>query len=272
MKEAFFILVFLCISFELCAQEDTVSPTENTLVDSAQFEAEPLMNPTRHIVKLNLPSLAVTTFSFQYEFFPVNWMSLNLGYKFTPEREMVFKDKVIDLIVDENETEELNQPLEKFFEEFEFKGNAITPEVRFYLGQGFGKGFYLGPFIRFDNYKFTTVYPFSTFMDDYIIDFEGKYKAFGYGLNIGSQFPIGRHFTIDTFLGPYFSNIKIDFHSTSDYNLTDEEVEQFRNELNDFELPNGETEITLSNSSAKGKLTSDNFFGLRFGLGVGYRF
>lgn len=228
--------------------------------------------PSKHIVKLNVPSLAFGIISFQYEFFPVDWMSLNLGLKFTPERKMIFKDKVIDLIGEENDTDGLDEPLTKFFEKFKFKGNAITPEVRFYLGQGYGKGFYLGPFIRFDNYKFTSTYLFQSSLDDYMIDFEGKYKAFGYGLNIGSQFPIGKHFTIDTFLGPYFSNIKIDFNSTSNYILTDEEVEQFRDELNDFELPNGETDITLSNSSAKGKLTSDNFFGLRFGLGVGYRF
>src|SRR5690606_19330143 len=221
-----FLLVF---SVELNAQDTTIahSETENNYeeFDSAQ------VSPKRHIIKLNIPSLAVTTFSFQYEFFPVNWMSLSLGYKFTPNRDMVFKDKVIDLIGDSHDTEALDDPLTRFFDDFEFKGNAITPEVRFYLGQGYGKGFYLGPFVRFDNYKFTSVYPFSTYLDDYIIDFEGKYKAFGYGLNIGSQFPIGKHFTIDTFLGPYFSNIKIDLNSSSDYYLTDEEVEEFRNEL-----------------------------------------
>ncbi len=262
-----YTLLFMCIFFALnpsLYSQDLEAVSEE--MDSTYLK------PTRHIVKLNIPSLAVATFSFQYEFFPVNWMSVSLGYKFTPNRKMVFKDKVIDLIGDSNDTDDLDDPLAKFFEEFKFKGSTITPEVRFYLGQGYGKGFYLGPFVRFDNYKFTSSYPFQTYLDNYLIDFEGKYKAFGYGLNIGSQFTIGKHFTIDTFIGPYFSNVKVDFHSTSDYYLTNEEVEEFRDELNDFELPNGETEITLSNSSAKGKLTSDNFFNLRFGLGIGYRF
>lgn len=250
------------------AQEDsTLSTSEFEIYDSISVES-----PTRHIVKLNVPSLFVGTFSFQYEFFPVNFMSLSLGYKFTPKRGMVFEDQVIDLIEDSSGIDNLESTGEKFFREFEFRGSAVTPEVRFYLGQGYGKGFYLGPFIRFDNYKFSSEYDFNTLEDQYLIDFDGKYKGFGYGLNIGSQFKIGRHFTIDTSLGPYFTNVKIDFNSVSNYNLSDAEVEQLRKELSDFELPNGDTEIVLTNNSARMKLTSDNFFNLRFNLGVGFRF
>lgn len=271
MKTAFkiiFLTILLTSAFNLKAQESE-NQNESYLTeqnDSLEFR------PTRHIVKLNVPSLAFGVVSFQYEFFPINWLSLNLGMKFTPERKMPFKDQIIDLIGDENDTDDLDEPLNKFFEEFKYKGNSITPEVRFYLGKGYGKGFYLGPFLRFDNYKFNSTYLFQSSLDDYMIDFEGKYKGFGYGLNIGTQFTIGKHFTIDTSLGPYFSNVKVDFNSTSNYTLTDEEVEEFRDDLNDFELPNGETDITLSNSSAKAKLTSDNFFNLRFNLGVGFRF
>lgn len=263
----FCLTILFASSQSVFGQEDTTLDAQPEIVDSVFTES-----PSRHIVKLNVPSLFVGTFSFQYEVFPVNWMSIGLGFKFTPERKMVFEDTVIDLIGDENDTDALDEPLTKFFDEFEFSGNAFTPEVRFYLGQGYGKGFYLGPFVRFDNYKFSSTYAFNTLEDSYLIDFEGKHKGFGYGLNIGTQFTIGRHFVIDTSLGPYFSNIKIDFNSTSNYSLTDQEVEEFRDELNDFELPNGDTEITLTNNSAKVKLTSDNFFNLRFGLGVGYRF
>lgn len=250
------------------AQEFT-EPSEELLLE----EVEPIPIPVKqHVFKLNVPSLAVATFSLQYEFFPMNWLSLNLGYKFTPNRGMVAKDKVIDIIDDSNSGKGLSNPFQKFFEDFEFKGNAVTPEIRFYLGEGYGKGFYLGPFARIDHYKFTSAYAFRTLSENYTIDFEGKHKAFGYGLNIGAQFPIGQHFTIDTFIGPYLSNVKIDFHSTSNYQLTDQEVELFREELNEFQLPNGTTDIVLSNSSAQAKLTADQFFNLRVGLAVGYRF
>lgn len=249
------------------AQEDTALYAETEIIDSVQIE-----KPTRHFIKLNVPSLFVGTFSFQYEFFPVDFMSLSIGYKFTPKRGMVFEDKVIDIIEDSSEIDDLDSPGEKFFREFEFNGSAITPEVRFYLGKGFGKGFYLGPFVRFDNYDFESQYLFQSLDQQEQIDFEGKYKGFGYGLNIGTQFTIGKHFTIDTSLGPYFSNVKIDFNSVSDYTLSDIEVEELRDELSDFELPNGDTEIYLTNNSAKVKLTSDNFFNLRFNLGIGFRF
>ncbi|SMC35697.1 DUF3575 domain-containing protein [Moheibacter sediminis] len=263
----FCVMTLLVFTQFANAQEDTILDDPTLVYDSIQTES-----PSRHIIKLNVPSLFVGTLSFQYEFFPVNFMSISLGYKFTPKRGMVFEDKVIDLIEDSSGIDNLESTGERFFRDFEFSGNAITPEVRFYLGQGYGKGFYLGPFLRFDNYDFSSNYNFTTFEDQYLIDFEGKYKGFGYGLNIGTQFTIGKHFTIDTSLGPYFSNVKIDFNSVSDYNLSDAEMEQLREELSDFELPNGDTEITLTNNSARMKLTSDNFFNLRFNLGIGFRF
>lgn len=238
----------------------------------AAEEIPPIEKPTRHVFKINTPSLFIATFSFQYEFFPVDFMSISLGYKFTPNRGMVFEDQVIDIIEESGGYSDLQSPGERFFRDFEFKGNAVTPEVRFYLGQGYGKGFYLGPFVRFDNYKFNSNYEFSPLGNEYIIDFDGKYKAFGYGLSIGSQFTIGKHFTIDTSVGPYFSNVEIDVNSVSNYTMSDIEREALREELSDFELPNGETEIYLTNNSARMKLTSDNFFNLRFNLALGFRF
>lgn len=249
-----------------------VNAQENFEKNYAEDETSQVEKPKRHVFKINAPSLIVSTFSFQYEFFPVDFMSISLGYKFTPNRGMVFEDQVIDIIEESSGYADLKSPGERFFRDFEFKGNAFTPEVRFYLGQGYGKGFYLGPFLRFDNYKFNSNYEFSPLGDEYFIDFDGKYKGFGYGLAIGSQFTIGKHFTIDTSVGPYFSNVEIDFNSVSNYNMSDMEMDILRDELSDFELPNGETELHLTNSSARMKLTSDNFFNLRFNLALGFRF
>lgn len=261
-------LILSLFAFSAYAQE---TETGKILFETEASE-EISESPKRHIVKINLPSLIVTTFSFQYEFFPTSFMSLNLGYKFTPKRNMVFEDKVIDLIEDSSGADDLDSPGAKFFSNFKFNGNAITPEIRFYLGQGYGKGFFLGPFIRFDNYKFSSIYPFEGFLQEYDIDFDGKVKGFGYGLNIGAQHRLGKNFTLDWYLGPYLSNLKIDFNSKSNYTMSDEEVDELREELQDFEMPNGKTEIYADNNSVRAKLTSDNFFNLRFGLGIGYRF
>lgn len=271
MNNKLFITVLLCISSILYAQEETI---DSIYVESSILEVEmdsSYVKPKRHIVKMNLPSLIVGTFSFQYEFFPTSFLSIALGYKFTPERGMVFKDKVIDLVEDSSNADDLDDPGARFFSHFRFKGNAITPEVRFYLGEGYGKGFYLGPFVRFDNYKFTSLYPFEGAMSFYDIDFEGKFKSFGYGLNIGAQYRIGR-IAIDAFLGPYFSNVKINFNSVSNYTMTDEDAQWLVDELSDFKLPNGKTEITANKNSVRVKMTADNFINLRFGLGIGYRF
>lgn len=226
----------------------------------------------RNVFKINLPSLIIGTYSFQYEFFPVSFMSLAIGYKFTPKRGMIFKEQIIKIVEDSNDYGDLESVGRRFFKPFKFSGSSISPEVRFYLGEGFGKGFYLGPFIRFDSYKFSSNYLFYGESENYIIDFDGHFKGFGYGLVLGAQYRIGKHITIDTYIAPYLSDVKIDFHSTSNYVLTDTEVIQLSDDLNSFSLPNGETSIELSNSSAKGELTSKTFPNLRAGLGLGFKF
>lgn len=226
----------------------------------------------RNILKINLPSLGLATYSFQYELFPASYFSLGLGYKFTPERKMIFSKQVINIVEKSNNYGNINSPGRKFFEHFKFEGQSLTPEMRFYFRKGFGKGAFLGSFIRFDDYKFKTVYSFYGESENFNIDFVGNFKSIGLGLTFGAQYPIGKHLTIDTYLAPYLSNIKINFNSFSDFELTDNEVVQLADELNKFKLPDGTTEIELSNSSANGKLTSKFFPNLRIGVGVGYRF
>lgn len=280
MKTFKFIFIFLLLTQSIWAQEKKINDSPMATIqnmeelnpsDSIEFNADNSYQE-RHIIKMNLPSLAVSTFSFQYEFFPVSFMSLNLSYKFTTNRKILFESAIIKLIEDNNDVDGLNEAGKLFFEDFRFKGNSFTPEIRFYLGKGYGKGFYLGPMIRFDNYKFTTNYPFKAFNEEYDISFDGTFNSFGYGLSLGLQYTIGKHFVIDTFIAPYLSNIKIDFKSTSQYSLTPEEIELFQQELEQFQLPNGVTNIQLSSSSAKVNMTSKSFPNLRAGLAIGFRF
>ncbi|MFA5619733.1 MAG: DUF3575 domain-containing protein [Weeksellaceae bacterium] len=260
----------LCILFVVFFSQNLSA--QNEIYDDSIVIEESERYDSRHILRVNLPSFFLKSYAFQYEFFPTRSMSLGVGYKFTPERGMVFKDKVIEIIEDANDLEDLSSPAGKFFEKFKFKGNTWTPELRFYLGHGYGKGFYLGPMLRFDNYDIESEYLLITADRDYYVDFKGKFKAFGFGLLIGAQFPIGKHLTLDTFIAPYLSNIKVNFDSDFDFTLTDEAAEQLRDEVNQIKLPNGETEIIVNNTSATGKMTADTFPNLRVGIGFGYRF
>lgn len=270
LKTIIFSVFTIILSSVAYAQTDSLDysdPNEYTKLTND------FPKPTRHFIKLNLPSLAIKTFSFQYEFFPTDFLSISLAYKFTPKRGMIFKDQVTKIIKESGDYgDEVDTPVNKFLEDLTFSKSTITPEVRFYLGKGYGKGFYIGPFIRFDNAKFNSVYLFNGLTDDYNIDFEGKLSSFGYGLNFGTQYPIGKHLTLDIFIGPYLSNLKINTNSTSNYNLSEADVQSLREELEDFELPNGTTEIEVTNNSAKVKLTAKNFPNLRAGIALGLRF
>lgn len=264
------ILLILFVFFSsqsLISQVNSLNEAE----DSAVLDSTG--NTARNFLKVNLPSFILSTYSIQYEFFPTDWMSLGLSFKFTPERGMVSKEKVIEIVEDTNNMDNISSPAGRFLDQLRFRGSTLTPEIRFYLGKGLGKGFYLGPMLRFDHYKFTSEYLFQPEDQIYNLDFDGKLKSFGYGLIMGAQYPIGKSFTIDFFIGPYLSNIKIDTDSTyGGRELTDEELEILREELIEIQLPNGETDITLNNSSANVKMTSNTFPNLRAGLAFGFRF
>lgn len=84
MKTFKFIFIFLLLTQSIWAQEKKINDSPMATIqnmeelnpsDSIEFNADNSYQE-RHIIKMNLPSLAVSTFSFQYEFFPVSFTTL----------------------------------------------------------------------------------------------------------------------------------------------------------------------------------------------------
>lgn len=93
-----------------------------------------------------------------------------------------------------------------------FSGYGITPEFRFYPSKNEDlKGFYLGPFLRYQSFSLT----------EDVTDSKGTFSAFGGGLLIGGQFLFGNVVTLDIFIGPayYGGSTKVESGSEDAFDL-----------------------------------------------------
>jgi hypothetical protein len=86
-------------------------------------------------------------------------------------------------------------------DETKLDGVGITPEIRFYIRKNAIDGFYLGPYLRYNNFGFE---------DN---SSSGRYKAFGGGVSFGRQWIFKKGFVIDLFFGGHYTDSSIEFTS-----------------------------------------------------------
>ncbi len=100
-----------------------------------------------------------------------------------------------------------------------FSGFGITPEFRLYPSKNEDmKGFYLAPFIRYQNFSLETP-ALDVNLDP--ITAEATLSTFGGGLLIGGQFLFGDIVTLDIFVGPAYNSgsVKVDSGDEADFSL-----------------------------------------------------
>lgn len=86
----------------------------------------------------------------------------------------------------------------------QLSGFALTPEYRMYLSDSKPalQGFYVGPFLRYQNLTLTQDYDVS--IGD-PAKAEASLNTFGGGVVVGHQWLFKRRFSLDTFLGPSYN-------------------------------------------------------------------
>ena len=134
---------------------------------------QPEVAPEKNVLKVNTLALIIRTGSVFYERKFSDAMSGQLGMTY-------LNYKVNDV---------------------RLKGLTVTPEVRFYVRNNAIDGFYVGPYLRYNNYSF----------DDNENESAGKYTAFGGGVAFGRQWIFKKGFVLDLFFGGHYtgSNFEI---------------------------------------------------------------
>lgn len=261
MRKHLFLLVFFAASSLLFSQNNEINDSLQN-----QQEEELSYQSKKNMVKLSLTSLAFRNYQFQYERVLNKTFSLAVSYSLIPEGGVPLKS-VIEKFNDDPESKNTLDRLTVAYSSF-------TPEIRMYLGKGYGKGFYFAPFFRASKYT----------IENLEIDYEldsgnsnslsivGEIKTSTFGLLLGTQFNFGKHVSLDWWImGPHYGSSKGNLEGISSQLLSETEQQVLLNELEDIEIPLSETQSEVSANGGKIKIDGP-WAGIKSGISIGYRF
>ncbi|MCY0978884.1 DUF3575 domain-containing protein [Chryseobacterium wangxinyae] len=254
MKKLLIIAPLLFIS--------TVSAQE-TAVTEVNTVAEDKMN----IVKTNVTGYAFRNINISYERSINRWFAINVGFGTVAEGKVPFMNAF------------LNEEDEKDFKNLKIKATNFTIEPRFYIGQGYGKGFYFAPYYRYSKVSTNTfdyTYDYSAFGTTIPIPLKGLGDAKGNsgGLMVGAQFFLNKQhsFVLDFWIaGAHYGSGKGDFSLTSDIFLTPEMQAELKREIENLDIPFVDYTVETNTNGARIKVDGP-WAGFRSGFSLGYRF
>lgn len=234
------------------------------------------------VLKLNLSSLVIKSYSAQYEKVIGKRVSFALGGGYRPMSLVpfptetanltTFVDNRIDYISLEN-----TRPKES-----KVKGYHITPEIRFYFGQKAAPyGFYLSVFARY--YHVNAIIPvemeleYQGFPVLLKLPVDTKVDAVSAGLMIGKQFKLTNRLTLDWYIaGPHIGKFNLHGESQQDLsNFDDDFQNRLRTKVVDsFKIDEQTFGVVVDDNGIKmDALRKLPFVNLRaFGFNLGYRF
>lgn len=228
----------------------------------------------KNVIKINTSQILFRNLSFQYERALHENLSVACGISFFLQRPLP-KAYYSD---DDPSGEGLRSPV--------YGGWSITPELRYYPAGDVDEhpsphGFYIAAYLRYSKYKLT-----SEFYENYSngmrygYDYKLEYKGTNVGLMLGSQWIIGKHFSIDWWIigGGYgLARFKMEA-VTSGYTMDASEQaevqasveEEFDNSVIVF---GRKAEVTTTSNSIKAVVRGVPMLSIRgFGLCLGFAF
>lgn len=219
----------------------------------------------KNIVKWNLSSLVARNFHFTYERSLMKHVSFSISYRTMSKGSVPFQSQLEQAI----NSNEIN------FSNFQIGNTAITPELRFYVGMGRMKGFYIAPYIRFATFdlgapiKYTSNATTPPTSKEAI--FSGKVKSTSGGLLIGYQFQLLKKLVLDfQIIGGHYGTSKgdLDFAAT----LNNFEQQSLRDNINKIDASPFKFTSNINANGAQIK-TDGPWAGIRgLNLGLGLRF
>ena len=208
----------------------------------------------KNLIKLNLPSLVMKTVNVQYERAIYGKTSVGIGVRLMPKGKAPFSSAL----------EEIDDQLGSL----EMGNIAITPEIKFYMGKGVFKGFYIAPYLKYANYDLSIDYEYGDNGES--IPLSGKLNTYTAGVLFGAQWRLAKKFYLDwSIFGPQYGISRGNIAGKKALNA--QEQADLKQELDDIDLPVGEIRSTVNASGATVDLKGP-WTGIRANIGIGYRF
>ena len=186
-KTRLLFLVFLsCLPVaDTFAQQRRTTPSRTTAPTRSRTSDKDTDH--QNVVKLNPLSLAALAFSPSYERVISENMSVQLGVQYIFKRDVPFTGQ-----------------------ELRFGGWSVTPEFRYFPGGKAPTGFYVAPFFRYrklDVRGDVTVDVPNSSGGSTKQTFDGQLISNNYsgGVLVGGQWVFNGGFSLEAFIGPYFS-------------------------------------------------------------------
>lgn len=237
------------------------------MCNAQEVEQKPLA-PKMNIIKTNVTGYIFRNINLSYERSINRWFALNVGFGTVPEGKVPFMDSFLK----EGDRARL--------EDVRVKASNFTIEPRFYVGKGYGKGFYVAPYYRYSTVTSNTfdyIYDYTAPNNvTYEIPLKGSGTADGNsgGIMVGAQFFLNKkqNFVLDFWIaGAHYGQGKGDFTMTSDLVLTPEMQAQLKSELEKMDIPY--VDYTVRTNANGAIIDVDGpWAGVRSGLSLGYRF
>ena len=222
-----------------------------------------------NIVKTNVTAYVFKNINLSYERSFNRWFSVNLGFGIVPEGKVPF----LKSFLDDKDRQKINN--------LQVKASNFTIEPRFYIGQGYGKGFYFAPYYRYSKVTSNTF----DFVYDYQpvgggVTFPIPLKGFGDtngnsgGLMVGTQLFLTKrqNLVLDFWIaGAHYGVGKGNFDLTTDQTLTPEMQAELKHEIDNLNIPFVKYTTTTDSHGAHIDV-SGPWAGFRSGVSLGFRF
>lgn len=155
---------------------------------------------------------------------------------------------------------------------------SFTPEVRFYLASGYGGGFYIAPYYRYERFKLYQLD--ASFTDDdngeeHSVGVSGNLNTNSIGVLFGCQWLIGskKNIVLDwSILGIQGGKSSGNFNGILDEALSMEDQQQLKQEIEDaLDISFIKSEVEVNENSAHINIDGPWAF-IRTSFSIGYRF
>ena len=266
MKKISALLLSLTLGGTLAAQTPKFTPDHGALLDG------------KTIVKANLTSPAFRNYSFAVERVLTKGLGLQLDVATMPKGSLPFASTFDKL---GGETSLTNLKIKSFY---------LTPELRWYTGGGYGHGFYLMAYYRYQTYNLSgydlkaKVSTNSSANEKEInLALSGDVKTNAIGVGLGAQWLLGRNKNIVldwNIIGAHAGKAKLTLTGNySNSGLSDQEIEDLRKQVSEdisdlpvVKIADQDVKIDPNKKNVSLDNISSPWGWLRISLSIGFRF
>ena len=275
MKKLLSFFLALAVSAPLLAQKEKFNPSTGALLDG------------KTIIKANLTSPFLNGYAFSAERVLTKGLSLQVGVAKRNDSKLPFSESIEKELAGHKDFSVNNLTIGSF---------AVTPELRWYTGGNYGKGFYLMAYYRYQKYTMqgleaktelsTTTAGVST-KEDVNIASSGDLTTKSFGAGFGVQWFLGKkkNIVLDwNILGAHYGKGTLNLSGTftSKKELSKEQLDELEKfvsdnlkevqKLQDTQVKGVNVEVNAKDKKISVKDMSTPWAWLRTSLSIGIRF